>query len=134
MIRTIFSSFYFLLPIYCSFLYRDLLGLLMFTIGMGVSIANHSHTFHHLLFRRKLFMKIDIYYMYALGIYVSIDSFLYDVFITSFIVLLNAIIFLNLGNDRIEYYTEKEKRIHVLFHLVGISSLTFFRFGKYLIK
>ena len=101
------------------------MGLFMFTIGMGISIANHSHTYHHLAFRRKLFMKIDIYYMYALGTYITYESGL-D-FINGLIILLNALIFLNLG-DAIEFYTEKQKMTHVLFHIVGISSLTYFRF------
>jgi hypothetical protein len=96
-------------------------------MAMGISIANHSHTFHSNQLRRELFCRIDCFYMVTMAIYIfaktlytgNIDRRLFLPF-----VFMNCLIFAKLGNKYIELYTENQRNWHVLFHIIGIISLT----------
>ena len=132
MIRTICSSFLFLLPIYISHVNGDTAHLMLFSTAMGISIANHSHTFHGNLDRRLLFMKIDIFYMTTLSGYLitnSIYNSQLDARIVFLLVAINYGIFRQLGEKRIEFYTEAQRKLHVVFHISGILSMTLARNG-----
>ena len=129
MIRTILSSFLFLLPIYVSFLKQDTLGLFMFTIAMGLSIANHSHTFHTNYSRKLLFQRMDVVYMHCLGGVIGIQSYSkYPLFLVLIVSLINYQLYINLGNREIEHYNSFQRSLHVVFHIIGITSLTVGRY------
>ena len=133
MIPTICSSFYFIYPIYLSKKYNDTNGLLLFSTGMALSLTNHSHSFHTDLYRRNLFSKIDVYFFYIFTIFLMISSYcenrikLKHLFI---ILITNGILYGPLRNIYLEQYSSFQIKMHVLFHLFGISSLTFLRFYK----
>lgn len=132
MIRTVCSSFLFLLPIYTSHVNGDTVHLMLFAIAMGISIANHSHTFHSNLDRRLLFMKIDIFYMTTLSGYLisnSIYNSQLDQRIVFLLVAVNYGIIHQLGDKRIEFYTEAQRKWHVIFHITGIITMTIARNG-----
>jgi len=132
MLRTVCSSFLFLFPIYLSHKKQDTIHLFLYTVAMGISIANHSHTFNKDFERRKIVCLIDTIYMHSFAAYLlfySIYKKTLDKRITCFMVLLNYYIFRQLGDDYIEGYNETQKNIHVIFHLTGIYGLTISRFG-----
>jgi hypothetical protein len=129
MIYTVFSSFFFLLPIYLSYVVRDIVGLFMFSIAMGLSIANHSHSFHHNQYRRELFKRMDIWYIHLISIYLAVNAFyIFHYLFVCGLILLNYGIYYQLGSLSIEYYSPYKKKVHVLFHIVGISTFTFIRY------
>jgi len=136
MIRTICSSFYFIVPTYISFRMRDTFGLFVSTIGMGVSIANHSHTFTMIPFRKNLFRMIDSSFMKGMGVIFFTEALIRYPIRMKFLVFvlgtMTAMFFRSLGDTPIEEYTEYQKNMHVLFHFFGISIFTFFRYYRYL--
>ena len=137
MIPTILSSFSFIFPIYLSKRYNDTNGLLLFSSAMGISITNHSHSFHTDSYRRMLFSKIDVYFFYLFTIFLMISGYyekrikLLHLFI---IITINGLLYGPLRNLYLENYSSFQIKMHVLFHLFGISSLTFLRFHKRIIK
>ena len=127
MLRTICSSFLFLIPIYISHKKNDTVHLMLFATAMGISISNHSHTFHEDKRRRKLFCYIDMSFMYVFSGYIMFDTIYRNVIdpkVAIILLLLNYSIYSQLGNGYIESYTEKQKYLHVLFHTTGILSMT----------
>jgi|Laugresu1bdmlbsd_1035121.scaffolds.fasta_scaffold05349_3 hypothetical protein len=142
--RTILTSLLFLYPINISYKYRDLLMLNMNTLGMAISLINHSHSFHGDNFRRRLFGFIDQKYMMFFGLFVSYRCLYKSPSIYTFIRVFGnmAIIFyiyfyLLEGRKQkersIESYTESQKNIHMLLHFFAIVGLTQ-AYKKYYIK
>ncbi len=123
--RTILSSFMFLYPLNKAYQYGDQLTMNLSAIGLGLSIANHSHAWHPDQFRRKLFKYIDIIYMHAFvarTVYNSLTSL--QCITSSTLVLMSTInTFLKLGTEDFEYYTENQKLLHAFFHVYAITSL-----------
>ncbi len=133
--RTILTSLLFLYPINVSYKYRDLLMLNMNSIGMAVSLINHSHSFHSDNFRRKLFGIIDQKYMMFFALFVSYKCLKKTPTLECFLR-----VFGNLGlvcyiffylldgykqKDRtVETYTEKQKYIHMMLHFIAIVGFT----------
>ena len=133
MIPTIFSSFYFLMPIYLSKKYNDTNAVILFSSAMGISLVNHSHSFHTNSFRRLLFSKLDVYFFYIFAIYLM-SAGIYErriklshLFI---IITINSILYGPQSHLYLENYKSYHVKMHILFHLFGISSLTFLRFYK----
>ena len=127
MIPTIFTSFLFLIPIYFAHIKGDTMILFILIIAMGISIANHSHTFHGNKFRRHLFKNIDMTYMFILALYtLYIASFKFNYMIIIFVILLNYMIYSQLGDysDMIENYNTNQQYLHILFHIIGIATIT----------
>jgi len=125
-IRTIGTSFLFILPIYTAHKQNDTQNMILFCIAMGISIANHSHTYHTNKRRRELFKTIDCNFMLGLAIYLLIKamnkSILNKYLITS-ITIINYALYKKTGTKNIEYYTETQKRWHILFHISGITTM-----------
>lgn len=133
--RTILSSLLFLYPINVAYQYRDKLMLNMNTIGMAISLINHSHTFHPDNNRRKLFSFIDQKYMIIFGIFVSYRCLKKSHDMHCLLRVLG-----NLGlvcylyfyilegykqkERAVEKYTEKQKYFHMLLHFIAIVGLT----------
>jgi hypothetical protein len=131
MIPTVLSSFCFVFPIYLSYVYQDVLALFLFSFGMGLSIANHSHTFHPDQFRRELFQTMDVMYMELLTLYLVVDaSYRVSYLSIAALIWLNSSIFRRLGKFPIEQYTQEQRILHVWFHVVGISSFCYLRFFR----
>lgn len=142
--RTILSSLLFLYPINVSYKYRDRLMLNLNTIGMAVSLINHSHSFHPDNSRRKLFSIIDQKYMIFFGLLVSYKCLrknpnpycflrvLGNMFLISYIYfyLLEGY---KQKSRAVESYTEKQKYLHMLLHFVAIVGLTN-AYKKYYLK
>ena len=126
--RTIMTSFLFLLPINVCFIYVDLFHLNLSAICLGLSVANHSHTFfNHDMNRKKYINKLDkfaIVFNMFYTLYTSLTNFncfLYGLFNVIFF----SYIFLRyLLSTETEYYTEKQKTLHALWHLSGICIMT----------
>ncbi len=123
--RTIFSSFMFLYPLNKAYQYGDQWTMNLSAIGLGLSIANHSHAWHQDQFRRKLFKYVDIVYMHAFIARTVYNSLASLQCITSSIIILMSIIntFLKLGTEDFEHYTENQKLLHTFFHVYAITSL-----------
>ena len=132
--RTILSSYLFLIPINLGLKYNDYLFTNMNAIGMGLSICNHSHSFHTDKYRRKLFRKIDVMFMHLYGFYIIYLSlytyknkyiFAYNI---SMKLLIIYLFFVRLQRKKyIEDYDGFEKWLHFLFHIISIfnSALTY---------
>ena len=129
--RTIMSSFIFLLPINLCFIYGEWFQFNILAIGMGMSIANHSHNFFtHDMARKKLINKLDyiingfnIFYPYYSAI-TSFNCFLYgttNIFIISFLFLRYLL------PTKTENYTENQKTLHALWHILTISSMSHYK-------
>lgn len=117
----------FLYPLNKAYHYGDPWTMNLSAMGLGLSIANHAHSWHPNQFRRKLFKYIDIVYMHAFiarTVYNSLTSLPCVIsgwfIVTSFI----NIYYMMLGtSSSIEHYTEKQKLLHMLFHVYSITSL-----------
>lgn len=142
--RTILTSLLFLYPINVSYKYRDLLMLNMNSLGMAISLINHSHTFHSNELRRKLFGIIDQKYMIFFSLFVSYRCLTKSPNIHCFmrvfsnIAIISYIYFYLLEGYKqkeraLENYTEKQKYIHMILHFVAIIGLTR-TYKKYYIK
>jgi hypothetical protein len=129
--RTIATSFLFLLPINLCFMYGEWFQLNLLTIGMGLSVANHSHSyFTHDPLRKKIINRLDyivngfnLVYPYYTGL-ISFNCFLYgttNVFIIIFIFLRY------LMNTKTENYTPQQKTLHALWHVMVIFSMTHYK-------
>jgi len=132
MIRTICSSFLFLLPVYISHVQGDTFHLMLFTVAMGISIANHSHTFHKDKIRRSIFCGVDCCFMAMLAIYSGFDTIYrqtMDSRLACFLAALNIFLFRQFGHKYIEDYTETQRKWHVVFHFSAILTLTVSRYG-----
>ncbi len=133
--RTILSSLLFLYPINVSYNYRDKLMLNMNSLGMAISLINHSHSFHQDNIRRRIFSFIDQKYMIFFGLFVSYRCLrktpnLYCFLRVFFNIFLISYIYLYLldgykqKSRSIESYTEKQKYLHMLLHFIAILGLT----------
>ncbi len=142
--RTILSSLLFLYPINVSYKYNDLLMLNMNSIGMAISLINHSHSYHNDNLRRKIFSTIDQKYMIFFGLFVSYKCISktpsFSCFLRVFgnLVLISYIYFYLLEGYKqkeraVESYNEKQKNLHVLLHFISIIGLTQ-SYKKYYLK
>ena len=133
--RTILSSLLFIYPINISYRYRDHLMLNLNSLGMAISLINHSHSFHKDEFRRKIFSVIDQKYMIFLGLFVSYRCLNknpnFSCFLRVFgnMFLISYIYFYLLEGYKqksraLESYTENQKYIHMLLHFIAIIGLT----------
>lgn len=115
----------FLYPLNKAYQYDDQWTMNLSAIGLGLSIANHAHSFNPDQFRKKLFKYIDIIYMHAFVARTVNNSLTSLKCITSSTLVLMTIInvFLKLGKEELEDYTETQKRLHVFFHIYAITSL-----------
>ena len=130
MIQVIASSFLFILPIFVSHLLQDTIGVLLYSVALGVSVANHSHTFHPDSYRRELFKHIDVYYMHFLAVIMVLQSV--RVLSFSFILFLFFIyygFYSSLGSKPMEQYTSLQSKLHVYFQLVSILLITMVRYS-----
>ncbi len=129
MIQPIASSFLFILPILVSHLVQDTVGVVLFSVALGVSVANHSHTFHSDSYRRDVFKHIDVYYMHFLTFVLVVQSL--RVLSFSFILFLSFIyygFYSSLGSKPIEQYTPLQSKLYVYFQLASILLITMVRY------
>jgi hypothetical protein len=116
----------------------------MNSLGMAISLINHSHTFHSNELRRRLFGIIDQKYMIFFCMFVSYRCLKKSpniyCFMTVFsnIALISYIYFYLLEGYKqkersLENYTEKQKYIHMILHFIAIIGLTR-SYQKYYIK
>lgn len=142
--RTILSSLLFIYPINVSYKHRDHLMLNLNTLGMAISLINHSHTFHPDDMRRKIFGMIDQKYMMLFGLFVSYRCLKKSPNLYCFIrvfgnmLLISYIYFYLLEGYKqktraVESYKEKQKYFHVLLHFFAIIGLTD-AYKKYYLK
>lgn len=125
--RTIFSSFVFLYPLNKAYQYRDVFTMNWSAIGLALSVCNHAHSWHPDSVRRNLFKWIDIVYMHAFTARTLYNSLTSATCAAESIVvsaLMNELYYNTLGNDNFEQYTEKQKILHVFFHIFAVVSLT----------
>jgi hypothetical protein len=133
--RTILSSLLFLYPINLSYKYRDHLMLNMNSIGMAISLINHSHSFHKDSFRRRLFSFIDQKYMISFVFFVvyrclkkSPNIYCFMRVLSNFFAIFYLYFYLLEGYKQkersIESYTEKQKYLHMLLHFSAIVGMT----------
>ena len=133
--RTILSSLLFLYPINVGYKNRDHLMLNMNSLGMAISLVNHSHTFHSDNTRRKIFSFIDQKYMIMFGLFVSYRCLrkspnIYCIMrVLGNIIIISYIYFYLLEGYKqkeraVESYTENQKYLHMLLHFTAIVGLT----------
>lgn len=125
--RTILSSFMFLYPLNKAYEYRDVATMNWSAIGLGLSVCNHSHSWHTDWFRIKLFQWTDVAYMHAFTLRTIYNS-LTSIQCASQSVLIGALMILlyyyTLGDKSFEQYKSIHKNIHMGFHVFSIASLT----------
>jgi hypothetical protein len=132
---TILSSLLFLYPINIAHKYNDLLMLNLNTLGMAISLINHSHTFHQDSSRRRLFGMIDQKYMLSFVFFIfyrclkkSPNIYCFTRLFLNILAISYIYFYLLEGykqNERqLESYTEKQKYLHMLLHFVAIIGLT----------
>lgn len=142
--RTILTSLLFLYPINVSYEHRDKLMLNMNSLGMAISLINHSHSFHSDNFRRRFFGFIDQKYMIFFSLFVSYRCLQKSPNIYSFLRVLGNLglisyIYFYLLEGRkqrermLETYTDKQKYLHMLLHFIGIVGFTD-AYKKYYLK
>lgn len=142
--RTILSSLLFLYPINVSYKYRDHLMLNLNSLGMAISLINHSHSFHGDDTRRKIFSIIDQKYMIFFGLFVSYKclsknpNFYCFLRVSGNMLLISYVYFYLLEGYKqksrsLEFYTERQKYLHMLLHFIAIIGLTRC-YKKYYIK
>jgi len=129
--RTILSSLLFLVPAYrAAFVHRAAGDWLMFSLAMVVSAVNHAHSFHPDAARRALFRRLDMAYMYTMGLVVgwqARSSFGYPDWLVLAVAAGVYAVYCGTGTAPLEGYTEAQRRTHVVFHVVAITALTFAR-------
>jgi len=114
------------------------------SLGMAISLINHSHSFHHDDSRRKIFSMIDQKYMIFFGLFISYRCLNKNPNFHSFLrvsgnmLLISYIYFYLLEGYKqksrsIESYTETQKYIHMLLHFIAIIGLTN-TYKKYYLK
>ncbi len=126
--RTIMTSFLILLPINLCFIYGEWFHFNVLTIGMGLSVANHSHNFFtHDLQRKRIINRLDyivngfnLVYPYFTAL-TSFNCFLYG---TTNMFLILFIFFKYLLRTETEKYTETQKTLHALWHVFFICGMT----------
>jgi hypothetical protein len=133
--RTILSSLLFFYPINVAFRQRDRLMLNLNTAGLAISLVNHSHSFHADDLRRYLFGFIDQKFMISftaliayrclrktptLGCFLRVGGNVGLMFFIYFYLLEGY----KQNRRSIESYTERQKYIHMLMHLIAIVGLT----------
>jgi arginine exporter protein ArgO len=105
------------------------------SLGMAISLINHSHSYHNDNIRRKIFSMIDQKYMIFFGLFISYrclkktPNFWCFLRIFGNIFLISYIYFYLLEGYKqkaraVESYTEKQKYLHMLLHFVAIVGLT----------
>ena len=127
--RTIATSFLFIIPInYCA-LYGHLFHLNLTAVCLGLSIANHSHSFytHHDKLRRKginfldqFFSSFNTCYSFYMGL-TSLNCYLYGV---TNLLIITTIFIRYLLPIETEKYTPAQKTLHALWHCIAILGLT----------
>lgn len=127
--RTIFSSFLFLYPLNVAYKYSDIVILNLSAIGIGLSIANHAHTYHQLTKRKNLFNIIDTIYMHVIIAYTIYPCFTTTKCVIQTISLLSVMVgifFSLLGGTKLkkEEYSKYQKIWHVIFHIISIIGIT----------
>lgn len=129
--RTIATSFLFLLPINLCFIYGEWFHFNILTIGMGLSIANHSHSFFtHDIVRKNVINKLDciingfnLFYPY----YTALTSFNCVLYGTINVFIISFIFSRFLMFTKTENYTENQKTLHALWHVLFICSMTHYK-------
>lgn len=133
--RTILSSLLFLYPINVSYKYRDLLMLNMNSLGMAISLINHSHSFHQDSKRRKIFSFIDQKYMFLFVLLIfyrclkkSPTIYCFIRLFINILIILYIYLYLLEGYKQkersLESYNEKQIYLHMLLHFISIIGLT----------
>lgn len=122
--RTILTSFMFLYPLNKAYEYRDVMTLNMSAIGLGLSVCNHSHSWHTDKFRRKLFQFIDVVYMHSFALRAMYNSIECTFQVSLIVIMMFTMYYKLLGGKVFEKYTERDKNVHMLFHILSIYLLT----------
>ena len=108
---------------------RDTKGVLLFSTGLGLSVANHAHTGHPNAFRRWLFSKIDIPFMFSLAaIHVMKGFRVYPRIVVILGTACVALMYQQIGRREREDYTEYQRNMHMMFHLTVITFMTLVRY------
>jgi len=129
--RTIFTSFFILVPMNFCYFHGELFQLNLLAIGMSLSVANHSHNyFTHDLLRKKIVNRLDqlvngfnLVYPYYNGM-TSFNCFLYG---TSIVMLIAFVFIKYLLYTVTENYSPQQKTLHALWHLLFIFGITHYR-------
>ena len=127
--RTIATSFLGLIPINIFFNQGNIFHLNLAVLCLGLSVANHSHTFynHHDWRRREGILRLDqfvnsfnvVYSIYS-GL-TSVTCYLYGS--TEFLIL--SIVYIKyLLPTRTEDYSPNQKSLHALWHCMIVFGLT----------
>jgi len=127
MIRTVASSFLFMVPANLFFLRGEIFRANLCLLAMGLSVANHSHVGHADPWRRELFMRLDTLYMPLFAVYMG--------WTLRFVPRLLAVLATGMaylwfgplsdgGVTRVHHYSELQKDLHVLFHFCSILGFT----------
>jgi len=131
--RTIASSFFFIFPINFCYYYGDLYHLNLIVICFGLSVANHSHNFFtHDPFRKNSIRFLDEIFNFYNVLYTSytgLNNLNCYAYCTFNFMLISYIYFSYLRYTRNENYTNKQKTIHALWHLLGISLLSHYKYA-----
>jgi hypothetical protein len=126
--RTIVSSLLFLVPAYrAAFVHCAAGDWLMFSLATVISAVNHAHCFHPDAARRAIFRRLDMAYMYTMGLVVgwqAHSSFGYPAWAVLAVAAGVYAVYCGTGFAPLEMYTEAQRKTHVVFHVVAITAIT----------
>lgn len=129
--RTIITSFLFLLPVNICYIYGDIFHLNLSVLCLGISVANHSHSFHsHDLIRKNGIRYIDMFlngFNMFYSYYTALTSFNCFMYGTFNLLVLSFIYLRYLLNTDIEKYSRNQKALHALWHALVIFSMTHYK-------
>jgi len=132
--RTIATSFLFLLPINLFFMDGDIFHANICTLCLGLSVANHSHSFytHHDLLRKNGIRLLDqlvqcINLVYSL--YVGLTTFNCYVYASINFWVISFIYLRYLLFTETEKYSPLQKTLHSVWHCICIFSMTHYKYA-----
>ena len=132
--RTIATSFLFLIPVNVCFIYGDIFHLNLSVICLGLSVANHSHSFytHTDEFRPVIIRALDmimnsfnLLYTY----YTALTSVCCSMYGTILVLIISLIYLKCLLHYTIENYTEIQRTTHAAWHIFVIVGMTHYKWN-----
>lgn len=125
--RTVFSSYLFLLLILQGVKHTDIRHTIISSIGMGVSLCHHSHVGTKNTLDKKLFKYMDIGFMQGVvspyACYLAIRN--KKVKELLLLIMMDYILYIKVlcKARNMEDYSEFQKNIHLLFHIINLPSI-----------
>lgn len=125
--RTVFSSYLFLFLILQGVKHNDIRHTMISSIAMGVSLCHHSHVGTNNKLDKKIFKLMDISFMQGIvspyACYLAKQNEKNKELL--FLAVIDYILYIKVlcKARNMEDYSEFQKNIHMLFHIINLPSI-----------